>query len=352
MDSVLPVLIVALLVLFNGLFVAAEFAIVAVPRMSIERRARAGERAAAAVHHIISDSRRRDRYIATAQIGITVSSLGLGMYGEHALAEWILHRLGEVSLPAWLSVHALASTVAIAVLTYVHIVVGEMVPKTFALQHAERTALWVTPPMLVTQTLWRPLVVALNSLGDQLLRMAGLSQQSPSHERYHTPEELQAVIDESQRAGLLRRDTGRLIRDLMQFGEATAADVMVPRVRMAAFPLGETPARMSARIAQAGHTRYPVFQASPDDVVGYIEIKQLLRLIERGESLAPPHVRPLPIVPDTTSIDLVLLAMKRDATPMALVVDEFGGTAGIVTVSDLFGEVLPSRHDPGGHAAG
>ena len=161
MDSLIPVVIVAVLVLLNGLFVAAEFAIVGVPRLAIEKRARAGERVARTVKYVIDDGRRRDRYIATAQLGITIASLGLGMYGEHTLAEWLVHRLEVTGLGAWLSVHAAASVIAVTILTYFHIVVGEMVPKSFALLHAERTSLAVTPPMMVIQTIWRPLVVAL-----------------------------------------------------------------------------------------------------------------------------------------------------------------------------------------------
>lgn len=341
MDSLTTIAIVTALILANGLFVAAEFAIVGVPRLAIERRARAGERVAAIVGHVIQDGRRRDRYIATAQIGITLSSLGLGMYGEHALAAWLVDHLDATTLPAWVSVHAVASVVAITTLTYFHIVIGEMVPKTFALQHAEKTALAVTPLMMVAQTMWLPLVAGLNALGDRLLRGIGLSQQGASNERYYTPEELQVVIEESQQAGLIRGETGRLIAEIMEFGESTAASIMVPRVRMAAIPIGETPEELVRRIAAAPHTRYPVYRDKPDDVVGFIGVKDLLRLVLAGEAIGQQHVRPLPVVPETTSLDRVLAAMKQDATPIALVVDEFGGTAGIVTLEDLFAEVVP-----------
>lgn len=345
MDSLLPVAVVALLILLNGLFVAAEFAIVGVPRLAIDRRARAGQRVARTVKHVIDDGRRRDRYIATAQLGITISSLGLGMYGEHTLAEWLIGRLEVTGLAAWLSVHAVASVIAVTVLTYFHIVIGEMVPKTFALQYAERTALAVTPPMLLIQTLWFPLVVGLNSVGDWMLRLAGLSQQTQSDERYYSPEELQVVIEESQHAGLIKGETGRLIADVIEFGDVTAESVMVPRVRMAAIPLGATPDQLAARVTRAAHTRYPVYGVTPDNVVGYIGVKDVYRLIVEGRTLVEADVRQVPIVPARASLDLVLGAMKKDATPIALVVDEFGGTAGMVTIEDLFGELMPSRHD-------
>jgi CBS domain containing-hemolysin-like protein len=350
MDSLIPIVIVALLILMNGLFVAAEFAIVGVPRLAIEKRARAGERVARTVKFVIDDGRRRDRYIATAQLGITISSLGLGMYGEHTLAEWLVHRLEVTGLGAWLSVHAAASVIAVTILTYFHIVVGEMVPKSFALLHAERTTLAVTPPMMVIQTIWRPLVVALNAVGDWMLRLMGLSQQSGSTERYYTPEELQVVIEESQHAGLLRGETGRLIADVLEFGDATAASVMVPRVRMAAIPVGEAPDALAARVARTAHTRYPVYAGTPDNVIGFIGVKDLYRLIVDGLALAEAHIAPMPIVPASTSLDHVLAAMKKDATPMALVVDEFGGTAGLVTLEDLFGELMPESPEGGEQA--
>ena len=152
-------LIVCVLIALNGLFVAAEFAIIGAPRAAIDARAAKGHRLALGVQAVLRDPRRQDRYIATAQLGITLASLGLGMYGEHALAGWIYQRLGTISGPSWLASHALASTLAIAVFTYFHIVVGEMVPKSIALQYAERSVLWITPVMVWIKNLLFPLVV-------------------------------------------------------------------------------------------------------------------------------------------------------------------------------------------------
>ena len=168
-------LIISGLILLNGLFVAAEFAIVGVPRASIDRRAAAGHLLARRVQAILDDPRQQDRYIATAQLGITVASLGLGMYGEHVLADRLYHLLGGAGAPAWLVSHGVASTAALVILTYFHIVVGEMVPKSIALQQAERVALWITPPMLWTKNALFPFVVALNSLGNLVLKLFGVS---------------------------------------------------------------------------------------------------------------------------------------------------------------------------------
>ena len=159
--------IITALILLNAIFVAAEFAIVGAPRAAIDARAAKGDRLAERVQRVLRDTQLQDRYIATAQLGITLASLGLGMYGEHVLADAIYSDLGRTGVPAWLVSHGVASVVAVAILTYFHIVVGEMVPKSLALQHAERLACWITPPMLWTKNVLYPFVVTLNGLGNR-----------------------------------------------------------------------------------------------------------------------------------------------------------------------------------------
>src|SRR4051794_2120945 len=165
----IPILIIAALILLNAIFVAAEFAIVGAPRAAIDASAERN-RLARLVQRVLREPARQDRYIATAQIGITVASLGLGMYGEHVVAEWILHAIGSSATATWLAAHGFASILAVALLTYFHIVIGEMVPKSIALQSAERMALYITPPMLWIQTILYPFVVTLNALGNAVLK--------------------------------------------------------------------------------------------------------------------------------------------------------------------------------------
>ena len=176
-------LIITGLILLNGAFVAAEFAIVGAPRASIDARAAKGNRLARAVQDVLRDPTRQDRYIATAQLGITVASLGLGMYGEHVLADWLYQAMGHAGAPAWLVSHGLASVIAIVILTYFHIVVGEMVPKSLALQQAETMALWITPPMLWIKTIVFPLIVGLNAIGNGLMRLLGVNSQAQNAEQ-------------------------------------------------------------------------------------------------------------------------------------------------------------------------
>ncbi len=327
-------LIITALILLNGIFVAAEFAIVGAPRASIDARAARGNRLAKAVQVVLRDPTKQDRYIATAQLGITVASLGLGMYGEHVLADWIYQQIAGAGAPAWLVSHGLASVIAIAILTYFHIVVGEMIPKSLALQQAETMALWITPPMLWIKTLVFPLVVGLNEIGNALLRLFGINRQAQNVEQYYTPEELQLVVQESEERGAIRAESGQMLQVLFDFANLTAAEVMVPRVRITGLPLGSTPDRIRELLGRTPHTRYPVVEHDLDHIVGMIHIKDLLRLLLRNEPIGQPHARPLPLVPETAPLDSVLATMRRERTQMVVVLDEHGGTAGIVTLED------------------
>jgi len=351
-DSLVTVLIIAALILLNGVYVAAEFAIVGAPRLAIERRARAGERLARAVHRILEQPREQDRFIATAQLGITLASLGLGMYGEHALAAWIAGALEAWGPPRWVAAHAVATVAAVVVLTYFHIVVGEMVPKSLALQRAEQTVLWITPPMLWTKRVLYPLVIGLNAIGNGVLTLLRLDRQTATHEKYYTPDELELVVRESELAGALSAESGRLLREIFEFGELTAAHVMAPRVHVIGIPVGSSPAEIEEVLTKSPHTRYPVYEQDLDHVLGMVHIKDLLRLIMAGRGVEPEDARPIPTVPETASLDVVLHVMQHERTQMALVVDEYGGTAGIATLQDLFEEVVGRvADDPASGAA-
>jgi CBS domain containing-hemolysin-like protein len=328
------------LILLNGLFVAAEFAIAGAPRAAIMSRAAQGHRVARLVRDILDDPRRQDQYIATAQLGITFASLGLGMYGEHALAEWLAAWLDRLGASRWIAAHGLASGLTVVTLTYFHIVIGEMVPKSLALQRAERTALWITPPVLWVKTALYPLVIGLNGLGNAILKLMGIDRQTASHQHYYSAEELQFIVRESQEAGLLRSETGQVLRELLEFGDLTAGQAMVPRVTITGIPLGATAAEVAEILRAARHTRYPVYDGDLDHIGGIIHIKDVLRLLRDGGSIQPEEIRPVPYVPETATLDIVLAAMRQARTQMAIVLDEYGGTAGLVTVEDLFEEVV------------
>jgi CBS domain containing-hemolysin-like protein len=334
-----PVLIIAALILLNAVFVAAEFAIVGAPRAAIEAKA-GTNRLARLVHAVLRDPARQDRYIATAQIGVTVASLGLGMYGEHVLSDAVLHRLGGSSWAQWLGAHGIASVIAVAILTYFHIVLGEMVPKSLALQSAERMALYITPPMLWVQAILYPFVVALNAMGNGVLKLIGVKRQAQTMDQYYTPEELQLVVQEAEEQGALREDAGHMLQELFEFGDRTAGEVMVPRVRVVGIPIGAGPSELRSIVGQTPHTRYPIYDDDLDHIAGTYHIKDLLRLLLNDQRVSASGARQAPVVPETALLDVVLSTMRRERAQLAIVIDEHGGTAGIVTLEDLFEEVV------------
>jgi CBS domain containing-hemolysin-like protein len=332
-------LIIAALLLLNALFVAAEFAIVGVPRTALERRARGGEGLAGRVLRVIEQPRRQDRYIATAQLGITVASLGLGMYGEHVLANWAARHLELRGITGMVSAHTLASAFAVSLLTYLHIVLGEMVPKSLALQQAERTALWVAPIMLWIERVCYPLIALLNALGNLTLRAMGVRRQE-TVDLHYSPEELELIVRESEASGMLRAESGRILRELFDFGELTAREVMTPRVRLAGLPLGADAAVVTETASARPFSRYPVYVEDLDHPIGIVHVKTLVELKRSDALLEASHVRPIPFVPETASLGTVIDVLGRDEAHAAFVIDEHGGTAGLATLSDLFEEVV------------
>ncbi len=340
MSALLPTLIVFVLIAINALFVAAEFAIVGAPRATLERRAAEGHRGAARVVRILRDPRNQDRYIATAQLGITFATLGLGMYGEHQLAHWIGERIDPAPIPTWLAAHTLASVLAITAMTYLHIVLGEMVPKSLALQQAERTALQVTPVMLLIRAIMYPLVITLNAIGNGILRVMGIDRSQGNADQYYSPEELEFVVEESLHAGLIERGSGDVLRELFDLGELTAEDIMAPRVQVFGIRV-DTPAEDIARMLRDHpHTRYPVFREDLDDIIGVVHVRTLAGLLMNQAPLTADDASTVPYVPASTPLESTVRRMREHAVQFAVVLDEHGGTAGIITSDDVSEEIL------------
>jgi CBS domain containing-hemolysin-like protein len=183
-------------------------------------------------------------------------------------------------------------------------------------------------------------VVALNGIGNMILKVFGVNRQEQSVDQFYTPEELQLIVQESEELGAIRAESGQMLQELFEFGDLTAGQVMVPRVRVIGIPVGSTPDRIRELLGRSPHTRYPIMENDLDHIVGMIHIKDLLRLLLRGEPIRPDDARPLPLVPETAQLDAVLATMRAERTQMAVVIDEHGGTAGIVTLEDLFEEVV------------
>ncbi len=342
----IPALIVAALIALNGLFVAAEFAIVGSSAARVERAARRGSRLARLVLRVLRDPREQDRYIATAQLGITSASRARGRYGEHLLAEWLAHRLEWLGDATWISAHALASVLAVAALTYLHVVFGEMVPKSLALQAPSRVAAAVALPMRAIELALYPLVVGLNGIGNGVLRLMGIERKM-SEERYRTVDELSFIVAESRAGGMLEREPARVVQELLEFGELTAGEAMVPRTRIVALALGSGRDEVARVLGTDPHTRFPVHDGDLDAIVGVVHVKDLLTGFRDGGVLDRSMIRDLPFVPATEPLERVLALLRRTRSQMAIVLDEHGGTAGVLTLEDLFEEVVGDIADPG-----
>lgn len=325
-------------ILINAIFVAAEFALIAAPKLSLERKSTSGDRLASHVLKVIKSPVRQDRYVATAQLGITLASLGLGMFGEHAMAAifetWIGVSLSDATRAAT------ATALSLAILTVGHIVLGEMLPKGMALQNPVAVARWAHWPMQVTLVALYPFVVGLNNIANLTLRLVGVRRQENAHEQLYTPEELQLIVEESERGGTIRGESGKILRELFEFGDLTASQVMVPRVRVVGIRLGTTPDDVRRIVLEHRRTRYAIYDGDLDHIVGMLHAKDLLRRIIENQPIVASMVRRIPVVPESASLDDVLATLQDSRAHMALVIDEHGGTAGILNLEDLFEEVV------------
>jgi len=333
-------LIIGVFLVINALYVGAEFALVGAPKAAIEHRAGQGDRMSQRLTRLIDSSQEQDRYIATAQIGITVASLGLGMFGEHGLADWLVPRLSWMHEYRLITAHSVASVLAVIALTCGHIVIGEMLPKSLALQHTERAARWLYWPMRLSWMLMYPFVFVFNTIADACLRVVGVRRSAHSDEQLHTSEELRLIVEESEEGGALRKESGLLLQELFEFGDLTANQVMVPRVRVVGIPVGASPSDVRAILLSRLHSRYPIYAGDLDHIVGMLHVKDLLRRIIMNEAISGTDVRAIPVVPETAPLDDVLAVMQRANAHLAVVIDEHGGTAGTISIEDLSEEVV------------
>ncbi len=335
------VIIVVLLILLNALFVAAEFSFLSVPRTALEQMGTNGHMVAGRLAHVLKTPQLQDRYIATAQLGVTFASLGLGLYGEAPLAEWLQSLMAGAGQEwvSWLMAHGAATIIALSVLTYLHIVLGEMVPKALTLQHAIKLSLLIYMPMCVIQFCLYPLVVGLNVTGTFCLKLIGIDR-NESKSYYHSAEELQYIIEESHEKGALPEESGRIMDSLFDMDDLYVHQVMTPRVRMDAIPENAAPEQIRQIVSATRRTRYPVYRGNFDCIIGMVHARDLFRLMAKHEPLTADCIHAVPKVPHTVKFDNVVEIMRKDNARMAVIMDEQGGTAGLLTLTDVFTEVM------------
>ena len=327
----IPTLITQLLILVNAIFVAGEFAIISMSRHALELKAGQSKTIDRLIK-ILSNPRKLDQYITTCQLGITAASLGLGMYAEHTIAGWLLPLFGSI-----VYAHVVASTLAVLIVTYFHIVLGEMVPKSLALLNSEKVALNISPLILVFHFIFFPFAILLNSISNGILRIFGVKRQN---QHSHTTEEIEYLLEESEEQGFLESESADVLQDLLDFGELDAQNVMVPRVHVQGIPLHADREKIVEIVQKAGFGRYPVYRDDIDHIIGVVTIKDLLGILERGETLTGKNIRPVPFVAESTDADTLLESMRKMRVHIAVVMDEHGGTSGIVTLDDIFEEII------------
>lgn len=346
MEVLAPVLISAVLIVINGLFVAAEFAIIGVRKTRMLQLANQGNRVASGVLSILESPVLQDRYISTAQLGITMASLGLGMYAEEAFAELLLGPLEHLFHLSELTAHGIAAGIALSMLTFLHVVVGEMVPKSVALQHPEGTVLNISRPMAFMQKVFGPAVWFLNTIGAGILRLLRIPL-IEGQARLHSPEELQMIIDDSYRGGQLDAKEKAMLSKVFVFGEHKAHQVMTHRTRVEAYPVGISESELLATLSQSRFSRFPIYDGDLDNVVGILHLKDLVRqqVHQPGKYDLRALLRRAPVVPMYADAETLLASLKRLRLHMAVVIDEYGGLAGIVTLEDLVEEVVGEVQD-------
>ncbi|MCP4543318.1 MAG: HlyC/CorC family transporter [Chloroflexi bacterium] len=339
---------VAFFVLLNGFFVAAEFGLVSVRRTRIEQLAAEGHKAAIVARRAISDP---DNFIAATQLGITLASLSLGWIGESTLVDLIeplLHFLPE----AWVggAAYSIAATVAFIIITFLHVVVGELAPKSIALQHPERTALVVARPTEIALIIFRLPILVLNGAGNFLLRLVGI-QPASGHEQVHSVQELKMLIEASHEEGVLEEQEEQMLQAVFDMRASRALHVMVPRTEMVCIPADAELEKVIELAARSTLTKFPVFEGDLDHIVGVVYVKDVIRHIREQENgvVTRALMRDALFLPEAVLVAELLAAFRRARQHIAILVDEYGGTVGLVTLEDLLEEIVGDIQDAFDH---
>ncbi|HEU4453556.1 MAG TPA: hemolysin family protein [Longimicrobium sp.] len=335
-----PLLVVLLLIAFTALYVAAEFAAVSVRRSRIRQRAEGGDAAAARLLPVLDHPEALDRYIAASQIGITLTSLILGAFSQATIAVELVPVLVRTLGIGESAARSTASVLVLLVLTVLAMVLGELIPKSLALQFPTAVALRTVRPMRWSIALFSPFIGFLNGSGAAVLRLMGVPH--AGHRHIHSPEELDLLIAESRDGGLLEPDEHRRLRRALQLGVRPARHLMVPRQEIDAVEISSPVEEVMRRVAESPYTRLPVYRGDIDHVLGVLHTRDLFTHGLTGQPLASiePLLRPILVVPESVTAEQLLARMREGKTHQAVLLDEFGGVSGLVTLDDVLTEVM------------
>jgi CBS domain containing-hemolysin-like protein len=334
-------LAIILLVLLNAFFVGAEFALVRSRRTRLEAMVRSGDRLARFAVRAASNI---SRILSASQLGVTLASLGLGWVAESTVGDIFANMFSYLPFAIEMSLRlTLGAALALVVVTYLHVVFGELTPKAAALNHPEALARWLAPPLLFFAWITTPFTYFLNRSSQVILRLLG-QEKAGSEEAVHSPEEIRLLVEQSQESGQMGVHDADLIDAVFEFSEKNAREVMTPRTELVALPVEATLSEVLGVVQESGLSRYPVYDESIDNIIGVVLAKDLLKLLApRANTEAfdlPSIMRPVHVIPGSREVEEVLADFKRLKEHMAVVLDEYGGTAGVVTMEDLLEEIV------------
>lgn len=336
-------IIIVFLLLANGFFVASEFALVSVRQTRICQLANEGNKTAEIT---VGALKELDKYIAATQLGITIASIGLGWVGEATLARLIkplFDFLPHVS--ETIATHTIAVAISFVLITFMHVVFGELMPKSIALQFPEKTTLTVTRPLVFTAKLFTPFIFLLNGFGNFALKLFGIPPAHPTH-GVHSEEEIDMIIDASYKGGILNETENFILKNTLKFTDLIAKQIMVPRCNVVSIPIDIEQTQLDELLEENQYSRYPVYSENFDNIIGILHIKDLYSYYKDRIPVDLKKVirKPL-LIPETMTMDILLKNFKENRTEIAVVMDEFGGMSGIISLEDVLEEILGDVQD-------
>ncbi len=342
-ESLLKLLLVIFLVLLNGFFVAAEFALVKVRQTRITQLISEGNKSARFAQKV---TQQLDAYLSACQLGITLASLGLGWVGEPAVAHFVEPILLNLQLPAYL-VSPISFAIGFAFITFLHIVFGELAPKSLAIQKAEATSLWLSAPLILFHKISYPAIWVLNGTANFFLKRIGI-EPATEQESAHTEEEIRLLVNESHKSGHIDQDEMALVDNVFDFSERLAREIMIPRIDMICLYDDNSFEENLEIIRESRHSRFPVAHEDKDRLIGFVHASDFyLTALTNGKANADlkNFLRPVLTVPESMEVSHVLRLMQKRRSQLAIVIDEYGGTAGLITMEDILEEIVGDIQD-------
>ena len=341
-DILINIFIIAFLLFVNGFFVAAEFALVKVRKTRLEQLCNEGNYSAKRALKLVNNT---NKMLAAAQLGVTIASIALGWVAEATIVQLLLPVIKYLPfLNSTITAHVIAVPISFVIVTYFHVLLGEQLPKCLALTHPDKIALWVSAPMDLFITLFKPFVWVLMISSEKLLAACNVKDDNTS--LVHSTEELDMLVDASYNEGVLNETEAEMLHNMFKFSDLMAKQVMNPRTDMICIPNDISYEELTAFALENQYTRYPVYEENIDKILGFIHVKDLYSLSMNKESFSIEKLtRPILLVPETMTLDNLVIEFKKTHGQMAVVVDEFGGTSGLITLEDVLEEIIGEVQD-------